>query len=58
MINTFYNLFLHTNSSLMYKLNTVKIFKQFVRQMFLKSCVMSDKSKSKKNRHILPVCDF
>ena len=31
-------------------------FIQYVRHHFLKSYIMSDKSKSPKNRHILPIC--
>ena len=52
MINTFYNLFLHTNAWLMYKVNTVPLLNNFL-TTFLKSCVMSDKSKSLKNGHTL-----
>ena len=56
MIKSIYNLLLHTNLSLIYKLNTIYIFEKIVRRRFLKSYVMSNKSKSLKNRHILPIC--
>ena len=56
MIKTFYNLFLHTNSWLIYKLITVKNLKLLGWSYFFKSYVMSNKSTSLKNRHILLIC--
>ena len=48
--------FLHTNSSLMYRLNSVKCLTNLVHDIFFKSYVITDVSKSQKNRQIVLVC--
>ena len=55
MLKSVYNLFLYTNSLLMYKVNTVKFWNNLVHDI-LKSNAISDVPKSQNNKHILLVC--
>ena len=53
ILKTFYNLFLHTNSLLMYELNTVKILSNLVVDSLKKLMSYRISQKSEKNSHII-----